>query len=128
MNLKVMIPEHILLEAEAVKVTAEGGDGSFCLLPRHEDFLSALSPGILSYETPEGEEVFLAVDVGILIKRSSEVLVSSARAVLGPNLEELKETIENEYKIQSEREKKAAMAIAKLEISFMRRLLELEKT
>jgi F-type H+-transporting ATPase subunit epsilon len=128
MNLKVLIPEQILLDKEVRKITAEGQDGSFCILPRHVDFLSALAPGLLSYETEEAGEEFMALDEGILVKRGSEVLVSSRRAVLGPDLEKLKETVEKQFKIRDEHEQKAAMAMTKLEVSFMRHIMDLEKT
>ena len=128
MNLKVLIPEQILLDKEIRKITAEGRNGSFCILPRHVDFLSALDPGLLSYETSDGAEEFMALDEGILVKRGSEVLVSSRRAVLGPDLEKLKETVEKQFKIRDEYEQKAAMAMTKLEISFMCHIMDLEKT
>lgn len=128
MNLKVLIPEQILLDKEIRKITAEGRNGSFCILPRHVDFLSALAPGLLSYETSDGTEEFMALDEGILVKRGSEVLVSSRRAVLGPDLEKLKETVEKQFKIRDEYEQKAAMAMTKLEISFMRHIMDVEKT
>ena len=128
MNLKVLIPEQILLDKDIRKITAEGQNGSFCILPRHIDFLSALAPGLLSYETSDGAEEFMALDEGILVKRGSEVVVSSRRAVLGPDLEKLKETVEKQFKIRDEYEQKATMAMTKLEISFMRHIMDAEKT
>ncbi|HBE49542.1 MAG TPA: F0F1 ATP synthase subunit epsilon, partial [Cyanobacteria bacterium UBA11369] len=49
MKLKVLLPTKILLEEEVSKITAEAANGSFCLLPRHIDFVTALVPGILIF-------------------------------------------------------------------------------
>jgi len=45
MQLKVLLPTQVLVDEPVSKVVAEGEDGSFCLLPRHVDFTSALVPG-----------------------------------------------------------------------------------
>jgi len=39
MNLKILLPAGILLNEQVNKVIAEAVNGSFCLLPRHIDFL-----------------------------------------------------------------------------------------
>ena len=80
MKLKVFLPTRILIDQETTKIVAEAENGSFCLLPRHIDFVAALSRGIVSFESETGEE-FLAVDEGILVKRASEVRISTRRAV-----------------------------------------------
>ena len=50
MKLMVLLPTEVLIDEEARKITAEAQNGSFCLLPRHIDFVTALVPGILSFE------------------------------------------------------------------------------
>ncbi|NMC75543.1 MAG: F0F1 ATP synthase subunit epsilon, partial [Geobacteraceae bacterium] len=45
MKLTVLLPTGVLVDQEVTKVTAEAENGSFCLLPRHIDFLAALVPG-----------------------------------------------------------------------------------
>jgi len=49
MRLRIFLPEKVLLDRPAAKVTAEGRSGSFGLLPRHVDFVEPLVPGILSF-------------------------------------------------------------------------------
>ncbi|MCF6148295.1 MAG: F0F1 ATP synthase subunit epsilon [Candidatus Kuenenia sp.] len=124
MRLKVLLPTEIFMNEEVSKVIAEAENGSFCLLPHHIDFVSALVPGLLIYEQ-EGREVFLAVDEGILVKCGAEVLVSTRNAVRGPDLGRLKETVENKFRSIDERQKAARSAIAKLEINFVRQFIEL---
>jgi F-type H+-transporting ATPase subunit epsilon len=124
-RLKVLLPSEVLLDEEVAKVVAEAENGSFALLPRHIDFVSALAPGILSYESGEGEERFLAVDGGILVKAGPEVLVSTLNAVIGTSLQELRETVETQFRVLSEQETSARSALARLEMGFIRRFLEL---
>lgn len=128
MNLKVLLPTEILVDEKAGKVIAEAANGSFCLQPKHIDFVAALVPGLLVFENGSGEDVFLAIDEGALVKYGDDVLVSSRRAVRGPSLEELQQTVEDEFRALDEREQKAISASARLEAGFVRRFIELQHT
>jgi len=125
MRLKVLLPTHVLIDENISKITAEAEDGSFCLLPRHIDFLTALLPGILSFETLEGRERFLALDEGILRKHGPEVIISTRHAVEGKDLGVLGHIIEDQLLVHDDREKKARAAAAKLEADLVRRFIEL---
>lgn len=127
MRLKVLLPSEVLIDQEATKVLAEAENGAFCLLPRHVDFSAALVPGILSFVSDRGVEEFLAVDEGIIIKCGSEVLVSTRNAVTGPDLGSLRKRVEERFLALEDREKRSRSALAKLEASFVRRFMELEK-
>lgn len=126
MKLKVLLPTEVFLEEEVSKVSAEAENGSFCLLPRHIDFVTALVPGLFSYVTKAGREIFLAVDAGILVKCGPEVLVSTRRAVRGPELGDLKDTVRREFRTLDEREEQTRTVMAKLEAGFVRRFIKLE--
>lgn len=125
MILKVLLPKQVMVETQVRKVVAEGQNGSFCLLPRHIDFVSALVPGLLEYETAVGEEVYLAVDEGILVKCGAEVLVSTRNAVRGSDLGQLQKLIREQFAELDEMEKQTRSAMAKIEVDFVRRFLEL---
>lgn len=125
MRLRVMLPSRILLDQEVVKVVAEAQNGSFCLLPRHVDFVAALVPGLLNLVGPNGAEEFIAVDEGTLVKCGSEVSVSVRHAVRGGDLGELRRTVEEEFRLLNETEKAARSALARMEADFIRRLMEL---
>jgi F-type H+-transporting ATPase subunit epsilon len=128
MRLKVLLPTEIMVDEEVTKVTAEAGNGSFCLLPRHIDFVAALVPGLLSYvKAGDGGEEFLAVDEGVLVKCGPEVLVSTPKAVRGPELGTLRETVDQTFKVLTDQEKRARSALANLEANFIRRFLKLEE-
>jgi F-type H+-transporting ATPase subunit epsilon len=125
MTLKVLLPTELVLEAEVTKVSAEAPNGSFSLLPRHVDFVTALVPGLLSYQTPAGRQEYMAVDEGTLVKRGREVLVSTRTAVRGPDLGTLKDTVVRKLRELDDRERKARSALARLEADFVRQLLEM---
>lgn len=126
MKLKVLLPTEILIDRDVTKITGEAENGSFCVLPRHIDFVTSLVPGIFSFES-DGIEEFLALDEGILVKRGKEVLVSTKNGFHSDNLGTLKETVEKKFKVLEEREKKARSAIAKLEAAFVRKFLKTQK-
>jgi F-type H+-transporting ATPase subunit epsilon len=126
MNLKILLPAEILLDHDVTKINAEAENGYFCLLPHHVDFVAALVPGVLSYES-QGQDHFLAVDGGTLVKRGQEVLVSIRNAIRGPELGKLKQVVEEQFEELDEKEKKARTAAAKLEVDLLRRFLELRE-
>ena len=125
MRLQVLLPEQILIDQEILKVTAEAENGSFTLLPRHADFVTALVPGILTFVTEGRAEEFLAVDEGVLVKCGPQVQVSVRNAVLGGELGELKQMIEERYRKIDEQEKKSRDALYKLEVDLVRRFMEI---
>ena len=127
MRLKIMLPSHIFFNEEVAKVIAEAENGQFCLLPRHADFTAALVPGILAYWDPQGEERWVAVDEGILVKYGPEVRVATRQAVLGRNREDLRQTVDNVFRHLDEQEKKTRTALARMEAEFARRIWELGK-
>ncbi|MEL6912505.1 MAG: F0F1 ATP synthase subunit epsilon [Cyanobacteria bacterium J06598_4] len=125
MKLKVLTPTYVLIDRPVAKVIAEAENGHFCLLPNHIDFVAALVPGILSFTTDTEQEIFIAVDEGILVKCDREILVSTRNAVEGKDLVSLKQTVSEQYQILDEKEKLTRSALAQFEVSMMRRFREL---
>jgi len=126
MTIKVMVPERVVVKTDASKIIAEAVNGSFCLLPRHIDLVSVLVPGILIYES-EGEEHYLAVDEGILLKCGFEVMVSVINAVESEDLGALEDTVRKQFKRLDEDERLSRSALEKLEADFVRRFIELQE-
>ncbi|MGB3496471.1 MAG: F0F1 ATP synthase subunit epsilon [Elainellaceae cyanobacterium] len=120
MHLKLLIPTRVLIDQPVTQVVAEAENGAFCLLPRHIDFLAALVPGILTFQTLGGDEVFVAVDYGILIKCGDEVLVSIQHAFRGSQLAELKQEVEQQFYVMDEQTRRTRTAIARIETSLAR--------
>lgn len=126
MLLKILLPAEVLMVQEVKKIVAEAENGSFCLMPNHIDFVATLAPGIFSFERAEGGQELLAMDVGTLVKKGSDVLVSTRNAVKAPDLGKLKEVVVQQYDVLDEREKMVRSAAAKLEASLIRRFVELK--
>ena len=125
MRLKLLLPSHILIDEPVQKIIAEGQDGSFCLEPRHVDFVSALKPGLLQFIAENGQEVFVAMDEGILVKCAHEVMVSDYNAVRGDDLSTLKDTVEHRFRQLDESERIARSALARLEAGVVRRFIQM---
>jgi F-type H+-transporting ATPase subunit epsilon len=125
MKLKILLPAEVFLIEEVTKIVAEAENGLFCLMPQHVDFTAALVPGVFSYSTAAGEDAYLAVDIGTLVKKGSEVLVSTRSAFRGPELGHLKEVVIAQFREIDEREKKARTAVARLELDLLRRFMEI---
>ena len=126
MRLRVFLPMKILVDQDVTKVVAEAENGSFGILPKHVDFVAALTPGIFSFESGEGEE-FMAIDEGVLVKCGTDVMVSTRKAVRSRNLGELKRTVEEVFGTLNESEKKTRSILAKLEADFTKRFLRLRE-
>lgn len=125
MHLKVLVPTEVFVDTQVTKIVAEAENGSFCLLPHHIDFLAALVPGIFSYTVEDKEEVFLAINEGILVKRGNDVFVSTLQAVQDKDLETLQTTVTKKFRVLDEREKLIRSALAKFEATIIRRFRDI---
>jgi F-type H+-transporting ATPase subunit epsilon len=128
MRLKLLLPGEKLLDIKVARVIAEAENGSFCLLPQHVDFVASLPPGIFFFETEEGDEEYLALDEGVLVKVGREVRVSARNAVRGASLGELRETLERQFRMLNERQRSARSAVARLEAGFVGKFLDLQES
>lgn len=126
MKLKVLLPTEVLVDEEVQKLSVEAADGALTLLPRHIDVTTALVPGVLSFETADGHEAFVAVAEGVLAKCDREVLVSVRKGVCGTELGELRRRVEEEFRKRDDHEESARIALGKIEATFVHRFIELE--
>jgi len=127
MNLKVLLPFQVFADKTGVsRIVAETLDGSFGLMPQRLDCVAALAPGILIYESETDGEVCLAVDEGVIVKSGLDVLVSARRAVGGPDLDQLRDLVEREFRTLDGEEKSVRSVMTKLESGFLRRFGTLE--
>ena len=120
LHLHVLLPTQELLNLPVQKIIADAINGSFCLKPRHIDFVSALAPGVLSYWDLQGKEHFAGIDQGILVKCGQDVFVSTINGVLSETLEDLRTQMETRFMTLDEQEKRARAALARLEASTLR--------
>jgi len=126
MQLRILTPTKCVVDEQVVKIIAEASNGSFALLPRHIDFVAPLSAGVLVYTNLSGVEKFVGVDEGILVKCAGMVRVSTRRAATTPDLSQLQEHIHTQFEAPAARTVAARSALARLELSLIRRFIELE--
>ncbi len=127
MMLKVLVPTEVLLERQVASLTAEGQNGSFCLRPRHIDYVAPLVSGLLYFvEEQDGAEGFVAIDQGVLVKYGSQVTVSVRNAVFGPRLEDLLNIVDERFGVMDYQQRMVRSAMTRLEADFLRRFMELK--
>jgi F-type H+-transporting ATPase subunit epsilon len=106
------------------RIVAQTLAGSFGLLPHRLDCAAALAPGILTYETEEEGDVYLAVDQGVLVKAGMDVLISVRDAIGGTDLGQLHEAVKQRFLQVDDEEKSVRSELAKMESGFIRRFME----
>jgi F-type H+-transporting ATPase subunit epsilon len=127
MRLQVLLPTEVLVDEEVRKVIAEAENGSFCLLPRHIDFVAALVPGLLCFCDLDGNENYAAIDEAVLVKCGREIFVSTLNGVRGTDLVELESLVKERFLELDEHERKARTALARLEAGTLRGFLALQE-
>lgn len=125
MQLKVVLPTKVFLEQEEVRrIIVETPSGSYGLLPQRLDCVSAVAPGILTYETHSGDEVYLAHDEGVLVKHGAHVLISVRNAFTGNDLALMHREVSEQFLKQDEEEYAQRHLEERLENGFLRRFAE----
>ncbi len=126
MELRIILPEKTYWQGKVKKVTGEAVNGFFCLLPRHVDFLTVMVPGIFFALTDSNQDIYIAINEGLLIKAREQVTLSVRGAIKGDNLGNLLRQVEENFMKINEQERGARNALQKLEADFIRRFLDLE--
>lgn len=126
MHLAIYTPEKLVVQETVDKLVAEANNGSFCLEPRHVDFLANLVPGIFMYWIGS-EEHLLAVNNGILVKKADQVMISVRQAVKGNSLEELENVVRKRFKMIDQKERETQLALEHLQADFVKRFVEFQK-
>jgi F-type H+-transporting ATPase subunit epsilon len=126
MSLKILLPYQIFAErTDVTRIVAETASGSFGLLPQRLDCVATIVPGILSYATMDDGQVYVAVDEGVLVKTGPKVSISVRRAFSGPDLRQLRDTVEHEFLALSAQERSVRQVMTKLETGLLRRFVDM---
>ena len=128
MHLKVLLPFQVHSEnLNVLSIVAETSIGSFGILPNRRDCVAILPPGLLTYQTENDGEFFLAIDEGVLVKRGHAVEVAIRRGVQGEDLETLNDTVQATFVEMDEEERVARSALSRLEAGIVRRFGDLRR-
>jgi F-type H+-transporting ATPase subunit epsilon len=121
MKLRIQLPFAVLLETGGIRrMIAETSGGFFGLWPHRLDCAAALVPGIFTYEDTDGNEQFVAVDRGVLVKTGLDVSVSVRNAVSGGDLGSLRKLVEEQFVQIGEGESQTRALLAKMESEMIR--------
>jgi F-type H+-transporting ATPase subunit epsilon len=125
MHLKILLPYKVFAEINDVRrIVVQTSEGSMGLLPHRRDCTAALAPGILVWQTGDPNEVYTAVDEGVLVKTGDDVLVSVRNAIGGADLGKLHEAVEKEFLNLNDQEQQVRHALTKLEMGLVRQMAE----
>ena len=126
MTLKVLLPFEVFVDENDIsRLVVETVQGSFGLLPKRLDCVAALVPGILSFTDQAQNEVFVALDAGVLVKTGRDVVISVRHALRGTDLAQLHAAIEQQFLTQDAQQEAMRAAMSKLETGFIRRFASL---
>lgn len=123
-DLRIFLPNRVLLTTRAQRLGADAENGRFVVRPNHIDFVTALVPSILYYEEPAATH-YVAINRGTLVKQEDQVWVSVLQAIPSDDLEHLDQIIEEEFRTLDERQKQTQTALTRLEVSFMRGMMDI---
>ncbi len=127
MNLRLLLPFEIFAEkSDVLRIVVETPEGSLGLLPLRLDCVVPLEPGILTYETKVGGEVFVAVDTGVLVKSGPDVLVSVHQALGGTVLTQLRDVVEQQFRSFDQQATHMRNVMARLETGILRGFSDLQ--
>jgi len=126
MHLKILLPFQVFTDqTEVVRIVAETHHGSFGFWPHRLDCVASLVPGVLVYETEGGDEVYTAIDEGVLVKFGLDVLISVRNAIAGSDLGHLQAEVKKEFLTLEEQQQSVRATMAKLETNVVRKLVEM---
>jgi F-type H+-transporting ATPase subunit epsilon len=111
MRLIITTPTEIAVNIDNVHhVRAEDSTGSFGVLPGHADFLTALTISVLNWRDDAGSEHCAAVRGGVLrVRGGKSVQVATREAVVGNDLQHLREVVLKQMARNAESEQAARL-------------------
>lgn len=125
MKLVVSTPLSLVVERDGVRhVRAQDETGSFGLLERHADFVTALGPSVVSWREAGGEEGHCVVRSGILaMSGGSLVAIAAPEAVIGEDLDKLERRVVAEAGALKAEEAASRAEAQRIELAVIRRML-----
>ncbi|MCF4008689.1 F0F1 ATP synthase subunit epsilon [Rheinheimera sp. UJ63] len=128
MKLKICLPFAVFTEQNQIhNLIVDTTDGAFGLLEHRQDCVALVVPGILSYRMPDGEDIYVAVDQGVLVKVGEQITMSVRRAYSGVPLTQLHQMVSDEFLKLDAQQQLMRNVMAKLESGFVRRSININR-
>lgn len=125
MRLLITTPMSVVVdEQDVTAVRAEDETGSFGILDRHADFLTALTLSVVTWRGVQDRPRFCAVRRGVLsVTRGTEVSIATREAIIGDDLARLEETVLTQFREALEAERAARTESLRLQMQAVRRIV-----
>jgi len=125
MRLLITTPTSVVVDEQNVTaVRAEDETGSFGILDRHAEFLTALTPSVVNWRGADNRPGFCAVRRGVLsVIRGTEVSIATREAVVGDNLAHLELVVLTQFREALEAERAARTESLRLQMQAVRRIV-----
>jgi len=120
--LRVITPQSVF-EREASYLRLRDRTGYFGIMRGHTAFLTLLDTALGYYRTPQGAEIFLAVDGGLFSVESGRATISSPEVFEGADAAGLAQRIERTRARRQESERIFSKLIDGLEREFVKKTL-----
>lgn len=127
MQLEILVPDGVVVQARVQSVQAADASGRFGLLPNHEAFLTLLSPCVLVYRDDNGQEHYAAADGGVLLLENNRVAVATREAVTADQLDEVADAVTAMLESRRAHEKTARAEFAELQSALLQELRKAER-
>ena len=120
--LRVITP-HTVFEREASYLRLRDRTGFFGIMRGHTAFLTLLDTALGYYRTPDGAEIFLAVDGGLFSVEQGQATIASPEVFEGADVADLARRIERTRARRQESERIFSRMIDGLEREFVKKTL-----
>lgn len=125
MRLRITTPLVIVIDEDAVQiVTAEDASGGFGIQPRHADFLTSLTVGVVSWKSAAGVRHYCAVHGGVLtVTGGQEVAITTREAIPGDDLATLDRAVLDRFGADDAAERAGRIDSTKLQLRAIREMV-----
>lgn len=80
LQLQIVTPERLLLDAQVNWVTVPGSEGEMGILPEHAPLMTSIITGLLTYEDEQGAQTTVAVHKGYAQVAENRVTILAEKA------------------------------------------------
>jgi len=125
MRLLITDPTSVVADyADVVSVRAEDASGSFGILDRHADLLTALTISVVQWRHAGGRLGYCAVRRGVLsVRGRNEIAIATRQAQLGDDLDQLEHVVLTRFRADLDTERRERVAATRLHMAAIRQII-----
>jgi F-type H+-transporting ATPase subunit epsilon len=124
-QLTITTPTTVTVKTDDVAhIRGEDETGAFGILPGHADFVTALTPSVVSWRHGDGREGHCAVRGGVLLASGgAQVAIATREAVVSDDLDRLEHEVLASFAREIEEESHARVGSRRLQMRAVRQIL-----